>query len=146
MRVLQENPKMPATVLVERVGWLGSPAQFSENAAMIRLEYAPADPANRISYVPGDQAQWDLWFPEVRVGTGKYPRLIRAPMAPSRMTGDLVAGKGELIGSSGAVPRRAVLGQGLCPGLPRPISTDEFKADANESDHFLRSFIALCSP
>jgi transposase len=120
--LLKENPRMPATVLAERVGWSGSPAWFRENVARIRPEYAPADPADRISYEPGDQAQCDLWFPEVRipVGTGKprvlpvlvmvssHSRFIMARMIPSRMTGDLLAGMWELIGSLGAVPRRLI--------------------------------------
>ena len=120
--LLKENPRMPATVLAERVGWSGSPAWFRENVARIRPEYAPADPADRISYEPGDQAQCDLWFPEVRipVGAGKprvlpvlvmvssHSRFIVARMIPSRMTGDLLAGMWELIGSLGAVPRRLI--------------------------------------
>jgi transposase len=120
--LLLENPRMPATVLAERVGWSGSPAWFRENVARIRPEYAPADPADRISYAPGDHAQCDLWFPEVRipVGAGKarglpvlvmvssHSRFIMARMIPSRMTGDLLAGMWELIGSLGAVPRRLI--------------------------------------
>lgn len=70
--LLRENPRMPATVLAERVGWSGAPAWFRENVARIRPEYAPANPADRISYEPGDQAQCDLWFPEVRIpGRGR---------------------------------------------------------------------------
>jgi transposase len=120
--LLKENPRMPATVLAERVGWSGSPAWFRENVARIRPEYAPADPADRISYEPGDQAQCDLWFPQVRipVGAGKprvlpvlvmvcsYSRFIMARMIPSRMTGDLLAGMWELIDGLGAVPRRLI--------------------------------------
>ncbi|CCQ48546.1 integrase core domain protein [Pseudarthrobacter siccitolerans] len=120
--LLLENPRMPATVLAERVGWSGSPAWFRENVARIRPEYAPADPADRITYDPGDQAQCDLWFPEIRipVGAGKarvlpvlvmvcsHSRFIMARMIPSRMTGDLLAGMWELLGSLGAVPRRLI--------------------------------------
>ncbi|RAM35466.1 IS21 family transposase [Arthrobacter globiformis] len=120
--LLQENPRMPATVLAERVGWSGSAAWFRENVARIRPEYAPADPADRITYDPGDQAQCDLWFPEVQipVGAGKtrvlpvlvmvssHSRFIMARMIPSRMTGDLLAGMWELLGSLGAVPRRLI--------------------------------------
>ncbi|WP_157360952.1 IS21 family transposase [Arthrobacter sp. EPSL27] len=120
--LLLENPRMPATVLAERVGWSGSPAWFRENVARIRPEFAPADPADRITYEPGDQAQCDLWFPEVRipVGAGKarvlpvlvmvssHSRFIMARMIPSRMTGDLLAGMWELLGSLGAVPRRLI--------------------------------------
>ncbi|TLM82972.1 IS21 family transposase [Pseudarthrobacter sp. NamE2] len=120
--LLQENPRMPATVLAERVGWSGSPAWFRENVARIRPEYAPADPADRITYDPGDQAQCDLWFPEARipVGAGKtrvlpvlvmvssHSRFSMARMIPSRMTGDLLAGMWELLGGLGAVPRRLI--------------------------------------
>jgi hypothetical protein len=42
--LLRENPRMPATVLAELVGWSGSPAWFRENVARIRPEYAPARP------------------------------------------------------------------------------------------------------
>jgi transposase len=120
--LLLENPRIPATVLAERVGWSGSPAWFRENVARIRPEYAPADPADRISYDPGDQAQCHLWFPEVRipVGAGKamvlpvlvmvssHSRFIMARMIPSRVTGDLLAGMWALIGSLGAVPLRLI--------------------------------------
>lgn len=120
--LLKENPRMPATVVAERVGWTGSPAWFRENVARIRPEYAPQDPADRISYEPGEQAQCDLWFPEVRipVGTGKprvlpvlvmvssHSRFIMARMIPSRATGDLLAGMWELLSGLGAVPRRLV--------------------------------------
>jgi transposase len=120
--LLKENPRMPATVLAERVGWSGSPAWFRENVARIRPEYAPADPADRISYEPGDQAQCDLWFPEVRIPVdagrarvlpvlvmvSSHSRFIMARMIPSRMTGDLLAGMWELIGSLSAVPRRLI--------------------------------------
>ena len=53
--LLRENPRMPATVLAERVGWSGSPAWFRANVARVRPEYAPADPADRISYDPDDR-------------------------------------------------------------------------------------------
>lgn len=90
--------------------------------ARIRPEYAPADPADRISYEPGDQALCDLWFPEVRipVGAGKpqvlpvlvmvssHSRFIMARMILSRMTWDLLAGMWEAVGSMGAVPRRLI--------------------------------------
>ncbi|MGM7774714.1 IS21 family transposase [Arthrobacter sp. KNU-44] len=115
----RDNPRMPATVLAERVGWSASPAWFRENMARIRPEYAPADPADRIGYEPGDQVQCNLWFPEVRipVGSGKsrvlpvvvmvccHSRFSMTRMIPSRMTGELFAGTWKLIRSLGAVPR-----------------------------------------
>lgn len=111
---------MPTTVLAERVGWPGRRPR--ENVARIRPEYAPADPADRISYEPGDQAQCDLWFPEVRIPVGagnprilpvpvmvsSHSRFIMARMMPSRMTGDLLDVMWELLGGLGAVPRRLI--------------------------------------
>jgi transposase len=67
--LLKEEPRMPATVLAERVGWPGSAPWFRENVARIP-EYAPADPDDRISYDRGDQAQCDLWFAELRIPLG----------------------------------------------------------------------------
>jgi DNA-binding Lrp family transcriptional regulator len=34
--LLKDNPRMPATVIAERVGWSGSPAWFRVNVARIR--------------------------------------------------------------------------------------------------------------
>ncbi len=62
--LLAATPSMPATVLAERVGWTGSATWFRQNVALIRPDYAPTDPADRIVYHPGDQVQCDLWFPE----------------------------------------------------------------------------------
>jgi hypothetical protein len=90
--------------------------------ARIRPEYAPADPADRISYEPGDQIQCDLVFPEVRIPCGagcdrvfpvlvmvcSHSRFIMARMIPTRMTEDLLAGMWDLLNGLGAVPRRLV--------------------------------------
>ncbi|WP_309814272.1 hypothetical protein [Pseudarthrobacter sulfonivorans] len=115
--LLRENPRMPATVLAERVGWSGSPAWFREKVARVRPQYAPADPADRISYEPGDQAQCVLWFPEVRIPVGSSnPRVLPVSVMVSshsrfimaRMTRDLLTGMWELIGTLGAAPRRLI--------------------------------------
>jgi transposase len=120
--LLKDNPRMPATVIAERVGWSGSPAWFRENVARIRPEYAPADPADRISYEPGDQIQCDLVFPAVGIPCGaggervfpvlvmvcSHSRFLMAGMIPTRTTGDLLAGMRELLHGLGAVPRRLV--------------------------------------
>jgi hypothetical protein len=89
----------------------------------VRVDYAPRDPADRIEYRPGDQAQCDLWFPPVKVPLGaaqwgsppvlvmvaSYARFITAMMLPSRTTSDLLAGMWELVsGQLGAVPHRLV--------------------------------------
>jgi hypothetical protein len=65
--LLARFPSMPATVLAERVGWTGSASWFRKRVALLRPEYAPKDPADRLSDQPGDQAQCDLWFPPGRI-------------------------------------------------------------------------------
>jgi hypothetical protein len=114
---------MPATVIAERVGWPGSASWFRKKVAALRVEYAPKDPADRIAYRPGDQAQCDLWFPPARVPLGagqsgappvlvmvaSHSRFITGRMLPSRHTADLLAGMWSLLaGQLGAVPRRLV--------------------------------------
>jgi hypothetical protein len=77
--LLKDIPRMPATVIAERVGWSGSPAWFRENVAGIRPEYAPADPADRISYEPGNTRSSAAWcsrrlgFPAGPAGSGSSP-------------------------------------------------------------------------
>lgn len=117
--VLAAYPQMPATVIAERVGWAGSISWFRERVAVIRPEYLPADPVDRLEHRPGRVAQCDLWFPptQVAVGYGQqaslpvlvmvaaFSRVIAAMMLPSRQTMDLVAGMWRLLaGSLGAVP------------------------------------------
>ena len=75
-QLLEATPSMPATVLAERVGWTGSATWFRQNVAVIRPDYAPTDPADRIVYHPGDQVQCDLWFPEPRIPVGDGSRVM----------------------------------------------------------------------
>lgn len=122
-RLLQRTPSIPATVIAERIGWGGSPSWFRKKIAVLRPEYAPKDPADRISYQPGDQAQCDLWFPAVPIPLGdgrsgvlpvlvmvaSFSRTITAMMVPSRTTPDLLCGMWSLLSDQlGAVPRRLI--------------------------------------
>lgn len=117
--LLKEFPTMPASVLAERVGWRGSASWFRKRIAVLRVDYAPRDPADRLEYRPGDQAQCDLWFPPATIPLGpgqagappvlvivsSYSRFITATMLPTRTTGDLLAGMWELLTNQlGAVP------------------------------------------
>jgi hypothetical protein len=122
-RLLQATPSMPASVIAERVGWTGSSSWFRKKVAQLKPEFAPKDPADRITYRAGDQAQCDLWFPpaEIPLGDGRSgsppvlvivascSRFITAVMLPSRTTPDLLAGMWSLLsGQLGAVPHRLI--------------------------------------
>jgi hypothetical protein len=122
-QLLAEFPPMPATVIAERVGWPGSQSWFRKKVAAVRVEYAPKDPADRLSYWRGDPAQCDLWFPPATVSLGarqhgsppvlvmvaSFSRFITGRMIPTRTTPDLLAGMWSLLdGQLGAVPRRLV--------------------------------------
>jgi transposase len=118
-------PTMPATVIAERVGWIRGITVFKERVAELRPAYLPVDPASRTSYVAGDVAQCDLWFPPIQlpVGFGQtrgpaqlpvltmvtgYSRWLSALLIPSRRAEDLYAGWWQLIHQLGAVPRTLV--------------------------------------
>ncbi len=119
---LREHPEMPATVITERVEWVGSITWFRENVRRLRPEYRPVDPADRLSLAAGDAAQCDLWFPPRKIpledGTAAllpvlvivaaHSRFVTARMIPTRRTEDLLLGSWELIRQLGAVPRRLI--------------------------------------
>lgn len=119
--LLVQFPSMPASVIAERVGWVGSASWFRKRVAVLRPEYAPKDPADRLAHLPGDQAQCDLWFPPapVPLGAGQvgsppvlvvvasFSRFVTAQMLPSRTTPDLLAGMWSVLSEQlGAVPKR----------------------------------------
>lgn len=143
--LLAEHPMMPATVLAERVGWSGSITWFRDNLRAIRSEYAPPDPADRLSYRPGDQVQCDLWFPPASVPLGfghtghppvlvmvsGYSRMIFAQMLPTRQAPDLIAGHWALLQAMGGVPAQLVWDNEAAVGSWRagkPKLTEEFEA------------------
>jgi transposase len=118
-------PTMPATVIAERVGWTRGITVFKERVAELRPAYLPVDPASRTSYVAGDIAQCDLWFPPIQlpVGFGQvrrptqlpvltmvtgYSRWLSGILIPTRRAEDLYAGWWQLINALGAVPRTLV--------------------------------------
>lgn len=122
LALMEETPDIPATVLAERVGWTGSIRWFSENVKRLRPEHRPIDPADRLTWVPGDAAQCDLWFPPRKIpledGTAKllpvlvitaaHSRFVTGRMIPTRKTEDLLLGSWELIQQLGRVPRRLI--------------------------------------
>ncbi len=120
--LLRAFPRMPATVIAERVGWPYSIRTLSGRVAELRPVYLPPDPAGRTAYAAGEIAQCDFWFPDIElpVGFGQtraakllpvltmvcgYSRFALAMLLPSRSAADLYAGWWRLIEQLGAVPK-----------------------------------------
>jgi transposase len=120
--LLAEHPKMPATVIAERIGWTRSLTILKDRVRELRPLFLPPDPADRLEYRPGELAQCDLWFPPVPIPVGAggqrvlpvlamtcgYSRVTDAVMIPSRKAGDILAGMWEIIGGWGRCPRALV--------------------------------------
>lgn len=120
--LLQQFPTMPATVIAERVGWEHSIRVLRNRVAELRPVYLPPDPASRTTYLPGEIAQCDFWFPPITLpvdhGQSRtstklpvltmscgYSRWLSARLVPTRGAEDLFAGWWQLIDQLGAVPR-----------------------------------------
>jgi transposase len=119
-QILATTPDMPATVIAERVGWAGSITWFRDNVRRLRPEHRPIDPADRLTWLPGDAGQCDLWFPPkkipledgskallpVMVITAAHSRFMVGQMIPTRHTADLLLAMWLLLQRLGRVPRR----------------------------------------
>jgi transposase len=120
--LLRVYPRMPATVIAERIGWERGLTVLKDRVRELRPVYLPPDPAGRTSYVAGEIAQCDFWFPPVTVPVGcgqvrkpaqlpvltmitGYARWLMAVLIPTRHAQDLFAGWWQLIAGLGAVPR-----------------------------------------
>jgi transposase len=120
--LLSEFPRMPSTVIAERIGWQGGRTVLQERVALLRPLFLPADPCQRTEYQPGELAQWDLWFPPVKVPLGQgqsasppvivgvsgYSRTITARMIPGREAHDILLGHLACLLDLGGVPRKGV--------------------------------------
>jgi transposase len=120
--LLAKTPDMPATVIAERVGWTGSITWFRDNVRRLRPDHRPVDPSDRLTWLPGDAAQCDLWFPPkkiiledgsrtllpVMVITAAHSRFMVGRMIPTRHTQDLLLGMWLLLQLLGRVPRRLI--------------------------------------
>ena len=120
--LLAEFPRMPATVIAERIGWTRSLTVLKDRVRELRPLFVPPDPADRVEYDPGEVAQCDLWFPPraIPVGGGQervlpvlamtcgYSRITGAVMIPSRKAGDILAGMWQIIAGWDACPRTLV--------------------------------------
>ena len=133
-QLLAKTPDMPATVIAERVGWAGSITWFRDNVRRLRPEHRPVDPSDRLTWLPGDAAQCDLWFPgkvipvdvdpasktpgwvggrpavdlPVLTMVAAFSGFIMAALLPTRKTGDLIAGMWQLLSGLGGVPKMLV--------------------------------------
>lgn len=120
--LLHAHPRMPATVIAERIGWDRGITILKDRVQELRPTYLPPDPAGRTTYRPGELAQWDLWFPAVDipvgpertarfpviVGVAGYSRTILGRMLPSRESPDLFCGHLACLVDLGRVPRKGV--------------------------------------
>jgi transposase len=123
--LLRTYPRMPATVIAERIGWTRSIRVLSARVAELRPVYLPPDPASRTAYAAGEIAQCDFWFPDIEVPVGfgqtrtatrlpvltmisAYSRWLLALLIPSRRAEDLYTGWWQLVSTLGAVPRALV--------------------------------------
>jgi len=121
-RLLMATPRMPATVIAERIGWTRSLTVLKERVRELRPLFLPPDPSGRTEYLPGELAQWDLWFPPadvpleagqiarppVIVGICGYSRMMVGQMIPSREAHDILSGNLACLLELGAVPRAGV--------------------------------------
>ena len=121
-RLLMGTPRMPATVIAERIGWTHSLTVLKDRVRDLRPLFLPPDPCGRTEYRPGELAQWDLWFPAVDVPVGQaqrarlpvitgvsgYSRAGVARMIPSRQVHDILGGHLACLLELGAVPRNGV--------------------------------------
>jgi hypothetical protein len=109
--LLRAYPRIPATVVAERVGWAYGITILKDRIRELRPLYLPPDPCGRTEYVAGEVVQCDLWFPPVDVPLGNgqvgrppvlvmvsgYSRVMTAMMLPSRQSPDLLCGHWELL-------------------------------------------------
>jgi transposase len=121
-RLLKDYPRMPASVIAERIDWQHGLTILRARVRELRPLYLPPDPAGRTSYRPGELAQWDLWFPPADIPIGRervarlpvilgvagYSRWMVGRMIPTRLSHDLLLGHLACLVDLGAVPRKGV--------------------------------------
>jgi transposase len=160
--LLSAYPQMPSTVIAERIGWPYSIRTLSGKVAELRPLYLPPDPASRTTYLAGEIAQHDFWFPpiELPVGFGQaraakqlpvltmitgYARYVGGLLVPSRTAADLFAGWWRLIERLGAVPRTLVWdGEGAVGKYRR--GTSALTAETQAFRGVLGAGVIICKP
>jgi len=160
--LLQAFPRMPSTVIAERIGWPYSIRTLSGRVAELRAVYLPPDPASRTAYAAGEVAQCDFWFPDIElpVGFGQtrsakllpvltmvcgYSRFASAVLVPSRCAEDLYAGWWRLIAQLGVVPRVLVWDGEGAVGRWRARRT-ELTAECQAFRGTLGTKVIICKP
>ena len=160
--LLTAFPRMPATVIAERIEWPYSIRTLSGRVAELRPGYLPPDPASRTAYAAGEIAQCDFWFPDVElpVGFGQtrtarllpvltmvcgYSRFALAMLLPSRSAQDLYAGWWQLISQLGAVPRVLVWDGEAAVGRWRARRV-ELTAECHAFRGTLGTKVIICKP
>jgi transposase len=120
--LLVAYPRMPATVIAERIGWSYSIRTLTGRVRELRPLYLPPDPASRTTYPAGEIAQCDFCFPDVVVPVGHgqfrsatqlpvltmvcgYSRWACALLIPTLTAEDLYAGWWQHLSTLGATPR-----------------------------------------
>lgn len=160
--LLSKHPRMPATVIAQRVGWTRGMTVFKVKVAALRPLYLPPDPASRTTYLPGEVAQFDFWFPPISLDVGHgqsrdtkrlpvltmacgYSRWRGAVLIPSRSEEDLYAGWWALLSQLGAVPRVLVWDGESAVGKWRP-KDPELTAACHAFRGVLGAKVLICRP
>jgi transposase len=157
--LLQQFPRMPTSVIMERVGWTRGRSVFFDRVAGLRPLFVPPDPASRTEYRPGQLAQCDLWFPPVDIPVGwdqaarppvlvmvsGFSRVISARMLPSRQSADLLCGHWELLSGWGRLPRALVWDNESAVGRWR-AGRPELTEPMNAFRGVLGVRVVLCAP
>ena len=141
--LLEAYPRMPATVIAERIGWDRSIRVLSGRVAELRPAYLPPDPASRTAYAAGEIAQCDFWFPDIsaagRVRAGPDGDAAAGPDDGDGVLAVALSGAGPVPAGGGpvrrlvAADRRAgggAAGAGVGRGgRDRPVAGREAGAD-----------------
>jgi transposase len=160
--LLAAYPRMPSTVIAERIGWQNSIRVLSGRVAELRPLYLPPDPAGRTVYLAGEIAQQDFWFPPIELPAGfgqsrtakqlpvltmitGYARHVDGLLIPSRTAEDLFAGWWRLIARLGAVPRTLVWDGEGAVGKYRP-GRPALTADTQAFRGVLGAKVIICKP
>jgi transposase len=72
--MLAEDPRVPATVIAQRLralGFGGSLTILKDHVRRVRPNFTAARSFQRTSYLPGELAQTDWWEPPIAVPVGK---------------------------------------------------------------------------